>query len=158
LALAGLTSQAGIFTFTATLTGAQSTPPNASTASGNVSAVYDSTQNEFAVSGSYSGLQTSATAAHVHLGAVGVAGAVQVPLVVVGGTSGVVLAGPVSLTGQQITDLMAGDWYVNIHDSVFPGGEIRGQLLLTSVPEPETYAAFAGVGLLGFAAWRRFRA
>jgi hypothetical protein len=43
-----------------------------------------------------------------------------------------------------IAAMGAGNTYVNIHDSQFPGGEIRGQL---STPEPGTVAA-ALAGLL----------
>jgi hypothetical protein len=40
--------------------------------------------------------------------------------------------------------------YLNIHTSVFPGGEIRGFLVPT--PEPSSYALMlAGLGLLGWA-------
>ena len=57
----------------------------------------------------------------------------------------------------QVAQLQAGSWYINVHSAAgsgFPGGEIRGQL--TPVPEPEQYAALAGLALLGFAAYRRF--
>lgn len=56
---------------------------------------------------------------------------------------------------QQEADLLAGLWYVNIHSTVLTGGEIRGQLI--AIPEPEHYAAFAGLALLGFAGYRRFK-
>jgi hypothetical protein len=56
---------------------------------------------------------------------------------------------------QQEAQLLGGNWYLNIHSSTFPGGEIRGQLL--AIPEPHHYAMMAGLGLLGFAGYRRFR-
>jgi hypothetical protein len=55
---------------------------------------------------------------------------------------------------QQEADLLNGLWYVNVHTGAHPSGEIRGQLV--PVPEPQTYAMLAGLGLLGFAAFRRF--
>jgi hypothetical protein len=53
-----------------------------------------------------------------------------------------------NLTGSQITDLMAGLWYVNVFTSsgTFPNGEIRGQIL--EVPEPSALALFGLVGAL----------
>jgi hypothetical protein len=50
--------------------------------------------------------------------------------------------------------LFSGYLYMNVHDSTFPGGEIRGQLLL--VPEPSTVALLAlGVGGIALQAHRR---
>jgi hypothetical protein len=50
--------------------------------------------------------------------------------------------------------LFAGYLYMNVHTSTFPGGEIRGQLLL--VPEPSVGAlAGLGAGLMLVWRWRR---
>jgi hypothetical protein len=48
------------------------------------------------------------------------------------------------LTGAQIDDLMAGNWYLVMSNDAYPNGELRGQLQL--VPEPSTLALF-GLGL-----------
>jgi hypothetical protein len=63
-------------------------------------------------------------------------------------------AGGLSIA-QQEADLQNGLWYVNVHSASHTSGEIRGQLV--PVPEPQTYAVIAGFGLLGFAAYRRFK-
>lgn len=114
--------------------------------------------------GSYSGLSSAVTAAHIHgpagfgvnAGVIYGLGGTVIPL---GGTSGAV-NGSVSLAAigsytvsQQIADLNNSLWYVNIHDAPFPGGEIRGQIV--PVPEPSTIALGVGIGavLLGL----RFR-
>ena len=44
--------------------------------------------------------------------------------------------------------------FLDIHTDAFPGGEIRGQLLLNSVPEPDTFALLA-FGLAGVGFTRR---
>ena len=37
--------------------------------------------------------------------------------------------GGVHLTDEQADQLLAGQWYVNIHTAAHPDGEIRGQVL-----------------------------
>ena len=71
----------------------------------------------------------SATAAHIHDGDVGVAGPVVVPLEQssVGSAMWVVPANTI-LTDAQIARLQAGGFYVNVHTTLNPTGEIRGQL------------------------------
>jgi hypothetical protein len=56
---------------------------------------------------------------------------------------------------QQEADLLAGKWYFNVASDLHTTGEIRGQL--TAVPEPREYAMIAGLGLVGFACYRRVK-
>jgi hypothetical protein len=52
---------------------------------------------------------------------------------------------------------MDGMAYVNIHNSTFPGGEIRGFLAPAATPEPATLTLL-GAGLLGaFGARKRMK-
>ena len=59
-------------------------------------------------------------------------------------TAGAIPEQTFAITPTQVGYLFDGYLYMNVHTSVFPGGEIRGQLL--SVPEPST-AALLGLGL-----------
>ena len=95
----------------------------------------------------------------MHIAPPGVNGPVVLPITIIpgGSSAGALVATFSPLSPAMVTDLFAEDWYVNVHSSAFPAGEIRGQLLLTAVPEPETYAAMAGVALVGFGIWRRQR-
>ena len=71
-------------------------------------------------------LSGPATAAHIHLGPRKVAGPVVVPLC--GPCTSPVTGSPTTLTADQVKDLLAGKYYVNVHTAKNPGGEIRGQL------------------------------
>lgn len=37
------------------------------------------------------------------------------------------------LGGTQFSDLIDGLWYINIHSDAFPGGEIRGQIIIQRI-------------------------
>ena len=62
----------------------------------------------------------------------------------------------VALSAAQETNLLDGNWYLNIHSSNFGGGEIRGQVFAAPVPEPST-ACMAGVAFLALASLARHR-
>lgn len=46
------------------------------------------------------------------------------------------MTGSATISDTQEADLLAGLWYINIHTSMFPGGEIRGQVQAQVVPIP----------------------
>lgn len=137
-------------TFTATLSGAQEVPPNASTATGSATVVLNDAQTMITVSVSFSGLTTNATGAHIHEGAPGVAGPIVFALTgVPETTSGSVSGQTFSITPAQVDQLEAGNYYVNVHSSTFPGGEIRGQLAVpTAVRIGSASAARVPAGVL----------
>jgi hypothetical protein len=71
------------------------------------------------------------TAAHIHHGAVGVAGPVVVPLIPPSPTTGT-SKGCVSADPALIQDILnnPSQYYVNVHNAKFPAGALRGQLSL----------------------------
>lgn len=134
-------------TFEAFLTGLGENPPNASPATGFGTVVLSADQTMITVNESWSGLLSPATGSHIH----GPAGAGTNALIlfpfsgVPNATAGAIPEQTFAITPTQVGYLFAGFLYMNVHDAVFPGGEIRGQLLL--VPEPSS-AALLGMGLL----------
>jgi len=95
------------------------------------------------------------TQAHIHSGAPGVAGPVEIPLTG-GPTIWRVPQGTV-LTEDQFAKLSAGELYFNVHSAKAPGGEIRGQLtqqvrfasLSGDNESPATGSTASGTGYLG---------
>ena len=147
--LAGIASAQ--WTFQANLSGLGENPPNASPGFGLGTVVLDAGQTNITVDLNWSGLTAPATASHIHTGGVGTNGPVTFPFAgVPAATAGAIPTQTFSITPTQVTDLFAGNLYMNVHTLTFPGGEIRGQLIL--VPEPST-VALVGLGLLGLG-WR----
>ena len=113
-------------TFLATINGASEVPVNSSMAAGTASFTYNTTTYILTGTVTFSGI--TATGAHIHKGAAGVSGDVIFPLGSAPVTSPISFTS-VALNATQRADLMANLYYVNIHSTAFPGGEIRGQLI-----------------------------
>jgi hypothetical protein len=107
-----------------TLTGAQETPPVQTSASGSGTVTVNPDRT---VSADISVTGMNATAAHIHEGAMGMAGKVIVPLTKEGDNHFVAPAGA-KLSEQQYEEYKAGKLYVNVHSAAHPGGEVRAQL------------------------------
>src|SRR6185436_7113131 len=116
----------------ANLQGSQQVPPNASTAKGTAIVRYNIVTNALDLVGDYQGLSAPVSASHIHSPAPpGSDAPVLINLSNTGGPSGV-LSGSAILTDPQEADLLGGLMYVNVHNAVFPNGEIRGQLTLST--------------------------
>ena len=104
-------------------------PPHNTSATGSALITVNPGQAEVCWSITFSGLSTPATAAHIHHGPPGVAAPVVIPTPVPAVATGTG-HGCTTVTSELAHDLAANpsDYYVNVHDSVFPTGEIRGQL------------------------------
>lgn len=113
--------------FTNTLSGTQEVPPNASTATGSVTALLDKITNQVYVTGDFHNLSAAASAAHLHRGLTGISGPVIVPISATADTSGTI-TGSAIVSSTFADSMIRGFTYVNIHNALFPGGEIRGQL------------------------------
>lgn len=119
--------QIGRQVLAAQLSAAQEVPSNATTATGNGLVSFDPVTKKFAARLTVSGM--TASAAHIHPGALGVNGPVLFPLSETAAGSGVwVSAADAVLSDAQITLLNTGGLYFNAHSTAFPGGQIRGQI------------------------------
>jgi CHRD domain len=102
-------------------------PPKDSKGHGELKGTYDTSSKTLKWKVTYSDLTGPASAAHFHGPApVGQNAGVVIPIPKDGLASPI--EGKATLTDQQETDLMAGNWYFNVHTEKNPGGEIRGQV------------------------------
>ncbi|CAM2148443.1 MULTISPECIES: CHRD domain-containing protein [Paraburkholderia] len=103
-------------------------PPRVSKGHGMLNATFDTSTKALNWTITYEGLTTPVTAAHFHGPApVGQNAGVQVPIPK--GELASPIKGSATLNDKQVTDLMAGQWYFNVHTQQNPSGEIRGQVL-----------------------------
>ncbi len=139
LLLASMHASAVIIPWTVALDGGQEVPSVVTAASGTGFGSVDTVTSTLYWAISASGFISSVDAAHFHEAPIGVNGAVQVDLAsgtVVNGGGFVQYFGMAVLTLSQLSAMLDGNFYVNIHTSDHPSGEIRGQV--RRVPEPGT--------------------
>ena len=179
----GQAAYSGTITYVADLLGTSEVPPNASPGTGEATVIIDTLAQTMEVQVQFSGLLGITTASHIHCctaipdtGNAGVATTLPYfagfPIGVTSGTydhtldltlsssynPAFVTANGGSVATAEVAllaGIAAGDSYLNIHSTVFSGGEIRGYL--AEVPEPATFL-MAGVALAGIAIRRRKRA
>ena len=183
-ALALLTTAAQAQVYTATLSGANESPANASLGTGFATVTLNSVLNTMRVQVTFSGLTGNTTASHIHsatalpgTGNAGVATTVPnftgFPLGVTSGTfdstldmtlassynpSFVTANGGTTASAKTalFAGIAGGQAYVNIHTTTFGGGEIRG-FLTPAAPEPGSLALIGSVGLAGLTGIARRR-
>ena len=149
--LAGATCAPAQTMFDAVLEPGNEVPPHNTPAYGEAELTLSGTNLSInAGSGTYNDLLAGATRVSLNDAPSGQNGATifTFTLDTPGQTSGT-FEGSGNLTATQVTDLNNGNLYINITDSVYPSGEIRGQL--EAVPEPSALALLA-VGSLGLSA------
>lgn len=174
-------AQASLIVYTATLSGAAESPPQASSGIGFASVAIDDVANTMNIQVNFSGLTGTTTASHIHCctaapgaGNAGVATETPTfslfPLGVQSGTffesydltqastynAPFLTANGGTAAGAQaalLAGLAAQRAYLNIHTTFAPGGEIRGFL---AVPEPGAWALMIlGFGAVGATLRRR---
>lgn len=158
---ATLPAAAATFSFSAVLAGTNEAPPNASTATGTTLVTFDDVLMNVTVSLTFSGLSTNASAGHIHCcSAPGVNSGVAMGFTSFPANSSanynavLTTFNGTNTFASVLAGANAGLAYVNVHNTNFPGGEIRGNLV--PVPEASTYAMMlAGLAAVGAIARRR---
>ena len=180
-----LSANASIFQYSVSLDGPSESATNTSLGTGIGMVSFDDSLNTLTLSLTFSGLQGTTTASHIHAptlipfaGTAGVATTTPTfagfPLGVTSGTYNNVLdltlassynpsyitANGGTTAGAEtalVAAMASGEAYWNVHSSVYGGGEIRG--FLVAVPEPSS-PALLGLGGIGMAAraWSKRRA
>jgi len=117
---------AGPVTIKVAMTGAVEVPIGDPDGTGTASLTIDSAKGEICYTLSAAGIDT-ATMAHIHKGATGVAGP---PVVVLDPPATGSSTGCKPVDPAVIAAILAApsDYYVNIHTAAFPKGALRGQL------------------------------
>ncbi len=111
-------------TFVFDLRGSQEVPPVPSTASGGCMGVLDQGAATFTITCAHNVI--GATVMHIHQAPAGSNGPILFDM---GDPASPVTATWTSMTLANISDLLAGNLYLNIHTAGRPAGEIRGQIV-----------------------------
>ena len=127
LALSTL-SQGQILQFGASCDGAEEVPSVVSLGSGWTLVTLNTANGALTVYGTYTGLSSNSNNAHIHGAAARGAGAGPVLTLTHDNATSGTIDGSTTLSPSQMSDLIAGLYYVNIHSVMHGGGEIRGQL------------------------------
>lgn len=127
LALAACGQQTPAVNFSAVLSGADEVPAVSTAATGSVTATLQG--RSLTIKGTFSGLSAAPSEAHIHEGAAGANGPVVFPLTIqtVTTDSGS-FNQTTELTDAQVNILESDRYYINVHTTNYPDGEIRGQL------------------------------
>lgn len=126
-AMPAVASAEGIW-LRAQLRGDMEVPPVDTGARGEAEVLVDTTTREIRWKIRFEDLSTPLSATHFHGPAATNGNApILVPIASKLDRSGAV-EGKATVNEQQIQDMLAGRWYINVHTPKHPSGEIRGQL------------------------------
>lgn len=129
-AASAFVAQAAPLSFTVQLSGNQQVPPVTTPGTGTANLSYDPSTRVLTWRVTYSDLSSAATMAHFHGPApAGKNADVQIWISKQNTPATSPITGQATLTPSQAQQFLAGDWYINVHTTDRPAGEIRGQVV-----------------------------
>jgi hypothetical protein len=125
------------------------------TETGTASGTVDTNTGELTWDIAWSGLTGDAFGLHFHRGAPGVGGPITVDIFTgMAHDATDQHIGSAFISSDDVNELLAGLWYLNVHTAANPQGEIRGQVI-AAVPQPATLLLLIS-GLVGFVLLRQW--
>ncbi len=122
-------AQAAAMSFSVPLSGAQQVPPVKTAGHGNAHLTFNPANDMLTWDVTYAAMSSPVTMAHIHTGAAGKNGGVDIWLTKKGHPVMSPIKGSAKLTAAQVKLMMADDLYINVHTKKHPAGEIRGQIV-----------------------------
>jgi hypothetical protein len=121
---------------TVTLTGAQEVPAVTTTGTGSAKLIFDPSLKTINYNITWTLGSAAATTANMHFHGAEDGSDLKSSGVPTGfgltgfstANTGTISGTTIALTDVQVAQLLAGKWYLNIHSSTFPGGELRGNI------------------------------
>ncbi|MCZ4241933.1 uncharacterized protein DUF4397 [Alteromonas sp. I10] len=123
-------------TYNVNLSGSQEVPAVTTMSMATAVVEIDEDLPAFSVSVDVSGL-TDVTGVHVHDGGIGMNGPVAFPLTDAG--NGTYVLAETNISPSNLDALTSGEWYLNVHTTANPNGEVRGQI----VPDTTAVVTFS---------------
>ena len=123
-------------TYNVNLSGSQEVPAVNTMSMATAVVEIDEDLPAFSVSVDVSGL-TDVTGVHVHDGGIGMNGPVAFPLTDAG--DGTYVLAETNISPSNLDALTNGEWYLNVHTTANPNGEVRGQI----VPDTKAVVTFS---------------
>jgi hypothetical protein len=123
-------------TYNVNLSGSQEVPAVTTMSMATAVVEIDEDLPAFSVSVDVSGL-TDVTGVHVHDGGIGMNGPVAFPLTDAG--NGTYVLAETNISPSNLDALTSGEWYLNVHTTANPSGEVRGQI----VPDTTAVVTFS---------------
>jgi hypothetical protein len=110
--------------------GAQMVPAVGGSGTGSISGTYDPSTRELTYTSNWNGLSGAPSSAGFYRGASGASGTVVgTPWTFQTGATGTgSINGTMTLTNEQASDMLGGNWYYSYGTTANPDGEVRGQI------------------------------